>query len=457
MATNFSEIHKHQWTPQPDAEALVIEILQACLGESPRLREWEARLLQATGTRLIDWIDSFTIPETASQANRLATVGYRRSNQSNQEVWRQPEGLFPAVILHASPEWRITIHVESICDFLTAHRLDERIKIFGDPLAPLRMANVFTESAVEFWIVERHGDAEFTPRATPSGDASTVLRHQEAFRLRRRDFDREEDGFAHAMNLIHGATNELGVDRTCDLFFAAERSYWMRRNRAAQIQYSRQQQLGLGWGNHDHHTYRSSREHFWRLTAALEALGLVCRERFYAGHEAGWGAQVMEQPRTRIVVFADVDLAPDEVAGDFSHQPLPPRRKLGTVGLWCKLHGEAFLQAGMHHLECQFNFDAARIQLAEAGVSTMKPFTDFEFLRQAFTQGEQWTVESRRLEAALAEGFITRDQAEQFRNEGALGSHLEILQRDQGYKGFNQTGVSEIIQRTDPRHAGSLN
>ena len=39
------------------------------------------------------------------------------------------------------------------------------------------------------------------------------------------------------------------------------------------------------------------------------------------------------------------------------------------------------------------------------------------------------------------------------RQQGALGSHLEILQRDEGYKGFNQTGINEIIKSTDPRRA----
>jgi hypothetical protein len=52
---------------------------------------------------------------------------------------------------------------------------------------------------------------------------------------------------------------------------------------------------------------------------------------------------------------------------------------------------------------------------------------------------------------ALAKGFITPQQADQFRREGALGSHLEILERNDGFKGFNQTGISEIITRTDPR------
>jgi hypothetical protein len=34
---------------------------------------------------------------------------------------------------------------------------------------------------------------------------------------------------------------------------------------------------------------------------------------------------------------------------------------------------------------------------------------------------------------------------------GALGSHLETLERNDAYKGFNQTGISQIIRQTDPR------
>src|SRR3712207_6265746 len=96
--------------------------------------------------------------------------------------------------------------------------------------------------------------------------------------------------------------SDLGIDRTCELFFAAEREYWQRRNRAAQVQKARQDRLGLGWANHDHHTYRSSREHFAPLIAVLEKLGFQCRERFYAGHDAGWGAQVIEQPVAGITI-----------------------------------------------------------------------------------------------------------------------------------------------------------
>jgi hypothetical protein len=146
-----------------------------------------------------------------------------------------------------------------------------------------------------------------------------------------------------------------------------------------------------------------------------------------------------------------VDLTPDELMGDFSHQGLSSQPKLGTVGLWCALHGEAVLQAGMHHLEAQFDFVHLRDQLASEDVKMMKPFTDFPYLRQAFTEGERWKVDERRIERALQRGYITQDQAKQFREQGAIGSHLENLERNEGFKGFNQKGVSEIISETDPR------
>jgi hypothetical protein len=237
------------------------------------------------------------------------------------------------------------------------------------------------------------------------------------------------------------------------LFFQVERKYWLSRNRAGQVQYERQNRLGLGWANHDHHTYRSSRVHFSRLSGMLEQMGFACRERFYAGRDAGWGAQVLEHPVCGIAIFADVDMSPEEVSGDFAHQRLAERAALGTVGLWCKLHGESFLRAGLHHLECQFEFDAVKEQLATIGVKTMPPFTDFPFLRQAFTEGEVWQVDPERLAALAAAGSITVEQRDQFARHGALGSHLEILERHEGYKGFNQTGISDIIQRTDPRRA----
>ena len=83
----------------------------------------------------------------------------------------------------------------------------------------------------------------------------------------------------------------------------------------------------------------------------------------------------------------------------------------------------------------------------------MKPFSDFEFLRQAFTEGETWPVDATRVQKLAEAGKITGDQAEAFIRNGAIGSHLENLQRRGGFKGFNQQAVSVIIEATDPRKA----
>jgi hypothetical protein len=360
--------------------------------------------------------------------------------------------LFPPIEQCDGGLRRLAIKVESMDDFLGRHGLRGATQIEGAKGSPLRKAKIASEGDAELWAVERHGYRGWNLPEVGTHQLRHASRHAERFRRRKRRFERDEAAFDHAEELIRAAVEDLGAGWASDLFFAAEREYWTSRNRAARVQKARQDALGLGWANHDHHTYRSSRQHFARLIRLLEKLGLACRERFYAGREAGWGAQVLQHPESSIVVFADVDLGRDEVSGDFAHEPLAPADQLGTVGLWCRLHGEALLQAGMHHLECRFDFEAACEQLRQAGVQVLKPFTDLRYLKQAFTEGEIWPVEEGRIQAALASGVVTRQQAEAFLRSGAVGSHLEILQRDDGYKGFNKAGINEIIRETDPRN-----
>jgi hypothetical protein len=254
-----------------------------------------------------------------------------------------------------------------------------------------------------------------------------------------------------SLSLAQSLVGAVGTDTAAWVAFAAERVYWQQRNRAGQVQKERQDGLGLGWANHDHHTFRSSRSAFPLLIRTLETFGFQPRERFYAGAEAGWGAQVMEQPVCRFAVFADVDLAPDEVEGDFAHRVLPSRRELGTVGLWCALHGESMLEAGLHHLAARLDFDRAASGLDAWGIQMMRPFSDFPYLRQAFTRGERWAVARSRLDRLVASGHLDRGHVERFAEDGAVGSHLENIQRGEGFKGFNQQTVSDIIRRTDPR------
>jgi hypothetical protein len=354
--------------------------------------------------------------------------------------------------LRSNAKQRGYVRVDSVVDFLESSKTAP-LALEGEAGALVRRA-LITEGESELWIVERLADRRLTtsPSAVREGPgAALVARHLQAFRLRPRPLEDTERGFDQALRAIREAQKDLGETVACELFFEAERLFYTRRNRAARVQKARQDALGLGWFNRDHHTYRSSRSAFRSLVSVLEALGLHCRERFYAGDEAGWGAQVMEHSGLGICVFADVDLSPDEVTGDFAHRGLEPRESVGTVGLWCELHGEAFLAAGMHHLECQFEFDVVLRQLAGKGIGVLAPFTDYPHLKQAFTEGEIWRVQGARLERARKAKFLSAEQAERIEREGTLGSHFEVLERNEGYKGFNQAGINKIIEATDPR------
>ncbi|QDV69467.1 hypothetical protein Poly24_31830 [Rosistilla carotiformis] len=442
-----------QWQPQPEAWQAIEGLVDRLATSERWIESLATRMLSETGTRLIDWVTEIRLPDDGTLRDNLLNVGFETCLGEDAITLRNRDGMFPTVRFEPQTEKPcLTIKADRIDDFCVAMGIvhDATDRQPSDGLRS-RRAVVYVGAACDLAVGENHGKAS---ACSDQELASRIATFRKAFDERYRPVHGHESqqAFETTIALLKDAVEKLGSGLACDQFFQSERVYWQNRNHAASVQKKRQDVLGLGWANHDHHTYRSSRVCFHRVIEALEVLGFTCRERFYAGAQAGWGAQVLEQSEAGVIVFADVDLSPDEVAGDFAHQPLPDLSELGTVGLWCRLHGEAFLAAGMHHLECQFAFDAVRSQLASAGVPTMEPFTDFPFLRQAFTTAEIWPVDPWVLRNAVADGVITAAQAERFEQTGASGSHLEILERNDGYKGFNQTGISDIIQRTDPRN-----
>lgn len=445
------------WQPEPGAAAWLQSAMADSMNHLPWATEFSARLHQDAGVRLIDLVDTVFVGKGNSRIQAAIDAGWVESDLPGLKSphfigYRHPGGLFPTVAVYddiAPEEIWISIKVEFVADFLAANDLSRAIE--GKPWAPYRYAIIESVAGkATFAVAQRHGRIGFSTTSGP--DVRDVLEVFESFQTRPRDFDSEDEAMQHTIKLVDEAIARIGRDFTCDRFFAAERCYWQKRNRAARFQKSRQDALGIGWANHDHHTYRSSRKHFKTLVSLWEKLGLYCRERFYAGIEAGWGAQVMEHPTTGIITFNDVDLSPEELAGDFSHDGLLESNELKTIGLWCGLHGEAIHLSGMHHLEGTFDFNALRDQMEnQAGIRTMKPFTDFPFLRQAFTEGERWPVQEKHIQQLVDKNLITLEQADSFRKDGAIGSHLENLERNQGFKGFNQKGVSEIVAATDPR------
>lgn len=442
------------WPLAKEAEALLRERLEVFRLRNGFVRDLAQRLRNETATDLFEWIDHFSLP--AENEPALSSAGFKRDEHAEvtagAAVYEHPRATLPRVLLRPSRGLEligIALRPERLADFVARNNL--AVEPEGEPYSRYRRVIVNREDGTQVEAVERRAYRGFVPAPLRPGEAEALLKAEELWRTRPRLFPDDAAGFRCAREVLHRVLDLVGPDVACHFFFASERAYWENRNRAARVQKFRQDRVGLGWGNHDHHTFRCSRAHFVELIEFLLRLGFNKRERYYAGAEAGWGAQILEHPATGIVVFADVDLMPDETQIDFSSTRLAPAPRLGTVGLWVGLHGESLLEAGMHHLEARFDFELLRQQLQDSGVGTMKPFSDFPFLRQAFTEGERWPVRRERAQRLLAAGLLSREQFDKFLAEGALGSHLENLQRHAGFKGFNQKSVSAIIAATDPR------
>jgi hypothetical protein len=442
---------KFEWPLCYEAENFIVSRIDAFTQQNSVARGLATRMRDETGTLILDWTDYLLLP--ASDEAELRATGYTDdaladAPDAQRQLWH-PEAMLPRVLIaptNAKYPLALGIRPEHVADFAGVHGLTNSIE--GAPLARFRRLLISEENGTRFEAIERRG---YRGYKSTEPDLKSYLAARELWRTRRRQWDDNQEGMKLALERIRQMVDLVGQDLACHLVFDEERRYWQKRNRAATEQKRRQDSLGLGWANHDHHTFRSSREGFVDLIKAWELLGFHRRERYYAGKEAGWGAQIVEQPIEGIIIFNDVDLNPDEIEVDFSRKALPPQAKLGTIGLWCGLHGESLLEAGMHHLECRFDFALLREQLASEGVKTMKPFSDFPFLKQAFTEGERWPVRRMRAERLREGGSITEAQFEEFTRNGAIGSHLENLQRKGGFKGFNQHAVSLIIAETDPR------
>jgi hypothetical protein len=444
--------NQFNWPLCYEAENFLLERVDAFLKGNSFARVLADRMRNETGTLFLDWIDHLVLP--ASDEATLRVVGFSDDplgkNQEGLKALWHAEAMLPRVLLAATnvkyPP-AIAIRPEFVADFAAVHGITNPIE--GEPFSRFRKLLVYKENGTEFYAIERRG---YRGYLTQKPNLEKYLAARELWQTRRRRWDDDAKGFAQAHERLQKMIELVGRDLACHLVFEEERAYWQKRNRAGTEQKRRQDSLGLGWANHDHHTFRSSRKHFLDLMKAWEMLGFHRRERYYAGSQAGWGAQIVEQPIEGITIFNDVDLYPAETEIDFSREPLPPEeKKLRTIALWVGLHGESFLDAGMHHLECRFDYERLREQLAAAHIKTMAPFSDFSFLKQAFTQGERWAVRPERITRLRTRDLLTDEQAQKFAHEGAIGSHLENLQRKGGFKGFNQKSVSVIIELTDPR------
>ncbi|MDE1865369.1 MAG: hypothetical protein KGH94_01875 [Candidatus Micrarchaeota archaeon] len=446
---------KFDWELYPETEKFMVRQVDLFLSKNRAARNLSERMANETSTRFFNWVDHMVIPESSVRHSHLEKLGFSEFDPVDGQpesgtAYRHSRSYFFPIVLGKRKTTELALKPDEVDSFL--QMCGNGVETEGAPFSRFRRAEISKNGEFVLSAVERRGYDGFTLQE--SEDIEDYIDALGLFFRRRRNFGSDKEGVNAVERLISESLHQLDDARVSDAFFRSERAYWERRNRSGQVQKSRQDRLGLGWGNQDHHTYRSSRANFSSMIRIFEKMGYYCREKYYAGDQARWGAQILEHPVCNVVIFTDVDLYPEETEGDFPHKGLEQRKNLGTVGLWIGLHGESILQAGMHHLEARFDFERLKIDLPKYGINVLPPFSYFAFLKQAFTAGEIWQVDRKRLDKLLESGSITDQQYKKFDREGAIGSHMENLERAQGFKGFNKSSVTKIIKATDPRVQG---
>jgi len=444
-------VSNFNWPLWEEAEEHLKGLLDEFLNTNDRAGELAGTIEWGTGTKLIDWVDHMVLPEDSVDEFTLQYLGYVEDPDAETmygaRCFRHTASTLFPLLLRQGRITELALKVEDVDAFREVHF--KPAEPLGEPLAPFRWMDVIKEHDHLLTVVERRGYSGFAIEDVYDiEDYAVVL---DTFRERPREFPSEGEGMEATTHLLEEQLDRLAVDRVADAWFRSEWENWMSHNQAAQAQRARHDKVGLGWANRDHQAYRCSRGLYTSYIRVLELLGMKRREAYHAGAQAGWGAQVMEQVELGFVVFCDVDLDPQEAELDFATEGLEPRDELGTIGLWVGLHGESLLDAGVHHLALRVDFDRARQDLAGRGFGSMAPFSTFPFLKQCFTVAQPWAVDERRARALLEAGLIDQEAFDRFGEKGAIGSHVELTERTEGFKGFNKDSVSQIITATDPR------
>src|ERR1043166_111814 len=283
---------RFDWPLCYEAESYVLNALESFQRSNDFARDLSGRMATETGTLLLDWVDHMVLP--AKMENQMHEMGFQLEPveaSAGDRVFWHPEAMLPRLILRQTDETIVALRVDSIEAFKTAHHLQERPE--GAVDSRFRRLTVSQSQKTRLDVIERRGYRGYVPQ--PVFDVSALNKARALWHKRARTFEDDTDGFRQTLSVLNRVLELVDRDLACALVFEEERAFWQSRNRAGQVQKDRQDKPGLGWANHDHHTFRSSREPFVDLMRALEMLGFERRERYYAGAQAGWGAQILEQ------------------------------------------------------------------------------------------------------------------------------------------------------------------
>lgn len=421
----------------PDTEDFVGDLLREACESNDDVLMISEKIQEHTPTTLRDWIESFTL--SGALLYEIEELGYRlRSTVYGQKLYVHPQGIFPVLRVFPGPVQvvrGITIKVESLSVFRYLSGFYGEID--GTPGSGYSRILLSDKGGVLLFAAEKNSDA-WMPEDLETGEIQELLDARNLIVQRRRLFDPDENAWHSTERLIDRVLGLVGKDRCASLFLENERRFWEARNSPAKYMKSQQDKLGLGWGNHDHHTFRCRRRHFHSFIRLLKTMGFEYRNKILvrSSPEPGWGVLIMDHPGTGAVISADVDILPEEFEADFGNDELNDLEGFGPVGLWTALHGESILEAGMHHLGARYNYTALKEQLARVNIDIMEPFTDLPYFKQAYVHGERWFVTRMRLENLRKFPSIGEEDLNNIAANGVLGSFLECTHRAEGYRGF---------------------
>jgi len=176
------------WQRCPEVGRLIARHVDHVVGDIPFASRLRQRMLDATGTRLIDWVDHLCLPVTDSLSRMVEEMGYvRAARDVDEEVWRHPAALVPAIRIREQATADVCLKVDSVTDFLQVHQLDD-VTVMGHLDSIVKSVIVAQAGNCRLAVIERHGTSGFQAEAASKATRKSLVEHAVAFLNRERIF-----------------------------------------------------------------------------------------------------------------------------------------------------------------------------------------------------------------------------------------------------------------------------
>ena len=400
-------------------ESVVRYVLQAC----PAALQFVDLLRTRCGVRWVDVVDHLIL-----SGNEFETAGWARLGERR---WRHPNFSIPDIVL--GDRTGFALRVDDIRHFANALR---GVLSDGSILQHGLRVRLFETRDV---VVDAVDEASWHGLCEPP--TNRIVRraqlHRQFLRTRPRHFKNAEGGIEVTTRMLQAAVADLGSAWASALFLCAEREYWASRCEAGYLRFRRQSQFGIGWSNVEYHSYDCSRTYFHLYAHLFEALGfrhqgLMFEERTESENAEGAirAVLVMEHRTLRSVVLLKVDAVAADLIEDLGHVRLSPLTWHGQSGLWCAVHGESILEGGMSYIAARYDVAVVREFFEQEEIELLTPLLQNDLsLALQLTKGDRRPVDPRRIHALQRRGYVGREQAEDFRLNGAIATHFAIVER----------------------------